>query len=126
MDQPDRDLERFVHGELAALMRPRAPRSLLPRVMAAARPWYAREWMTWPRHWQAASVVAFVSLVAGLVALPSALPDLGTFAAFGRIFWRLLLEPVVVYMFALGVSVCLMLAVTWALLTRVTMGGLSR
>jgi hypothetical protein len=126
MDQPDRDLERFVHGELAALMPPRAPRTLLPRVMAAARPWYAREWMTWPRHWQAASVVALVTLVAGAFALPIALPDLGTFAAFGRIFWRLLLEPVIAYVFALAMSACLMLAITWALLTRVTMGGVSR
>ena len=51
------DLETFVDGELRRLPLPRAPQTLLPRVLAAVeqwreRPWYARAWFTWPLAWQ--------------------------------------------------------------------------
>ena len=57
---PD-DLERLAHHELHRLPAPRAPRTLLPRVMAAVeawanRPWYTRAWFTWPLGWQVASL----------------------------------------------------------------------
>ena len=58
---PD-ELASLIDRELRDLPGPRAPRSLLPRVLEAVaearRPWYARAWRTWPRAWQAASVVA--------------------------------------------------------------------
>jgi hypothetical protein len=49
---------------------PRAPHTLLPRVMTAVqqwaqRPWYAREWFTWPLGWQIASVAALLALLVG-------------------------------------------------------------
>ena len=52
------DLERLVDRELKRLPQPRAPRSLLPRVMAAVaepRPlkWYSRPWLAWPWALQA-------------------------------------------------------------------------
>jgi hypothetical protein len=72
------DLERLVDRTLRQLPGPRAPHTLLPRVLAAvqawaARPWYAREWLTWPKGWQFASAATLAALVAGGVLLwPSA------------------------------------------------------
>ena len=64
------DLERRVDAHLRKLPRPGAPATLLPRVMAAvraaARPWYQRDWFSWPAAWQALSAMALVSLVIGL------------------------------------------------------------
>ena len=59
------DLERRVDAELRSLPMPRAPRTLLPRVLSAAqnwtlRPWYTREWFTWPLAWQAVAMCALV------------------------------------------------------------------
>jgi len=65
---PDAAIDRA----LRALPPPRAPRTLLPRVMAAvarerARPWYSRAWLAWPRRWQAASIAALAVPGAGAV-----------------------------------------------------------
>ncbi|MEO8481593.1 MAG: hypothetical protein ABI634_05235 [Acidobacteriota bacterium] len=61
------ELEHLIDRELRDLPAPRAPRSLLSRVMAAGaeaqRPWYARAWRTWPVGWQAASVVLCLALL---------------------------------------------------------------
>jgi hypothetical protein len=39
----------------------------------ARRPWYSREWLSWPAGWQAASVVALLAVVAAAaVFLPAA------------------------------------------------------
>src|SRR5688500_5834544 len=74
------DLERLVARELRALPAPRAPRTLLPRVLAAAdtsarRPWYSRAWMTWPAAWQAVSVLVLIAGISGAALL---LPSLRT------------------------------------------------
>jgi hypothetical protein len=71
------DPERFadvVGTRLRHLPMPSAPRTLLPRVMAAAerwarRPWYARAWFSWPLAWQAASIAVLCVLGAGAVML---------------------------------------------------------
>jgi hypothetical protein len=70
------DIEAVVHRALTKLPSPRAPRSLLPRVLAVVhqpvRPWYERAWMTWPRAWQLASLTALAGLAWALVlVLPS-------------------------------------------------------
>jgi hypothetical protein len=63
---------------LRRLPLPRAPHTLLPRVLAAAgawaaRPWYRRAWLTWPTAWQAASCALFALVLAGAAwALPMA------------------------------------------------------
>jgi hypothetical protein len=73
-DNPDALLDRA----LTALPVPRAPHTLLPRVLAAARswterPWYTRAWLMWPVAWQAASVAALALLLAlGAWMAPSA------------------------------------------------------
>jgi hypothetical protein len=72
------DLESLVERELRQLPLPRAPHTLLPRVLAAVqhwagRPWYARAWFTWPLAWQAVSIAALVLIVAaGAMLVPSA------------------------------------------------------
>jgi hypothetical protein len=77
------DLERRIDRALKAVSEPRAPQTLLPSIMAAARaaalrPWYARPWMTWPRQWQAASAAVALMLIAGAsLLIPVVLPQLG-------------------------------------------------
>jgi hypothetical protein len=128
------DLERLAHRELQKLPAPRAPHTLLPRVMAAveawaARPWYTRAWFTWPVGWQAASIAALVLIVTGAIVLgprvqaasagalatvrllAGGLSDSGTVettANSARILWRTLLEPLATY--ALVVVVLMFLA----------------
>jgi hypothetical protein len=70
------ELESLIDRQLRRLPEPRAPRSLLPRVMAAVaearRPWYARAWRTWPIGLQIASALAcFVAIAAMSLALPA-------------------------------------------------------
>jgi hypothetical protein len=57
------DLDNRLDEALRQLETPRAPRTLLPRVMAAVHtaarvPWYRREWRRWPVGWQVASAMA--------------------------------------------------------------------
>ena len=72
------NLETLVDRELKQLPLPHAPRTLLPRVMAAVgagslRPWYTRAWLTWPLGWQAASAAALILLlVSSALLMPSA------------------------------------------------------
>jgi hypothetical protein len=129
------DLETLVHRELQQLPLPRAPYTLLPRVMAAVqewtlRPWYARAWFTWPLQWQVASITALVAIVVAVAVL---LPGVQAVAVSGvsrlvaqplgdvagiaqqvqtttsaaEVLWRLLLQPLVGYAFAVVVLMCL-------------------
>jgi hypothetical protein len=128
------DLERLADRELRRLPAPRAPQTLLPRVMAAVeawagRPWYSRAWFTWPIGWQAVSVAAFALVVGGAVffaprveaAATNAIATVQvlaggvveaapveTTAHSARILWRTLLEPLATY--ALVVVVLMVLA----------------
>jgi hypothetical protein len=68
------ELERLIDRELGRLPAPRAPRTLLPRVMQAvqartAAPRPARGWSTWPSLWKLASAAALVVLVVGVIRL---------------------------------------------------------
>ena len=131
---PEDDLERLAHRELQRLPAPRAPHSLLPRVMAAVeqwanRPWYTRAWFTWPLGWQVVSAATLVLLVTGGVMLAPRAQAVGssaiaavqmfagsvsdatpveTTATSARILWRTLLEPLATY--ALVVVVLMFLA----------------
>src|SRR5687768_17867987 len=119
------DLEHLLDRELRKLPPPRAPRTLLPRVMAAVhqsihRPWYSRAWLTWPIGWQVASVcLLFGAVAGGALLLPTvqAAANAFTFVAdvrgnvadtardvevattAVRVLWRALLAPVVPYAF---------------------------
>jgi hypothetical protein len=147
------DLQQLMDRELKQLPTPRAPETLLPRVLAATvhrkpAPWCARAWVTWPRGWQVASVVAFVAIAVGLSlfmpAVQHAPADVASRVAASapgriagvagtvekaatlmRVFWRVLLEPVAFYLLVLAVSLSLACAAIWTALERVALGGAS-
>jgi hypothetical protein len=81
------ELERLMHRALRALPEPRAPRTLLPRVLAAvaaeaSRPWYGRAWASWPLHWQLVSAaVAIMVMAAATVVGPGMAAGMLEFAA---------------------------------------------
>ena len=65
------DLEQLVDTELKRLPAPRAPRTLLPRVLAAseaqqrhAKP--ARGWALWPRVWQFVGGAVMAAVLVGI------------------------------------------------------------
>jgi hypothetical protein len=78
---PPGDLEDVVDRALKRLPAPRAPRTLLPRVMAAVeaeraarspgsnRRAGAGPWLAWPLAWQMASLAAVVVLAVGIAQL---------------------------------------------------------
>jgi len=146
---PD-DLDRLVDRELRQLPTPRAPQTLLPRVLAAVehltrRPWYARAWFTWPLGWQVMSLIALATIVVGGAALvPAArvaasdatstlvsrvigevattVHRLDATMSVGRVLWRALLEPLAAYALALVVLMGLACAVFGTALNRVAFG----
>ncbi|HVJ27368.1 MAG TPA: hypothetical protein VM493_07475 [Vicinamibacterales bacterium] len=136
MDPADADLERLLDRELKKLPAPRAPQSLLPRVMAAssASPQTAPAtgWSTWSPGWQASSVAVLLLFVATVAWLFSAPPapvvettrTAGEIAAVMRVFWDVLLQPVATYIFVLGLSLALACAAAWAAL-ELALGGAS-
>jgi hypothetical protein len=144
------ELERFVSRHLRALPMPRAPLTLLPRVLAAARawserPWYAREWLTWPLIWQLGSVaLLLLTIGGGAVAVPTMqsimaeatssigsaiqldLPrltggvDVSTNAL--RVIWRALVQPFLPYAFVVVVLMCGACATVVFVLNRIVFG----
>lgn len=150
-------LERLVDRGLRQLPEPRAPHTLLPRVMAAvhawaARPWYSREWLTWPIGWQLASAAVLVTLVtAGVLLLPlartsaqeavtgvapatvanvidmtelvgSTAERAGTTTSAVWILWRVVLAPFVAYAAAVVMLMCLACAVFATALNHLAFG----
>lgn len=145
------DLERLVDAELKRLPAPRAPRTLLPRVLAAvdaqqqhAKP--ARGWAFWPRAWQFAGGVVMAAVLVGIWRLATLaepfiselLPavGLGRAAAFTRgaddaatvvrVLWEVLLQPVATYVSILAISLALACALFWTAVERLAPGGASQ
>ena len=121
---PFADLEQKVDRELRRLPLPRAPHTLLPRVLAAVeawvnRPWYTRAWFTWPVGWQVASVALLALVVAGVWMLPPAPPSVVVTTNAGRVLWRTMVEPFLVYAFGIVVIMCLACAAFGAALSYV-------
>ena len=144
------ELERFVDRHLRALRVPSAPSTLLPRVLSAARawsgrPWYTREWFTWPLAWQAGSLALLALIVAAAGVIGSALQPLTSHAiasllssmtidvpgiASGvqaaattlRVIWQVLVQPFLPYLFAVIVLMCLALATVVLALDRLVFG----
>ena len=129
------ELERLVDRELRRLPGPRAPRTLLPRVMAAvqAEAPAATGWFTWPLAWRASSLVLALVCAAGAAWLVIAPPPglsataqtAGQAVAVTRVLWDLLLQPAISYLFLLGVLLALACAAAWAAL-EVALGGASQ
>jgi hypothetical protein len=144
------ELETIVGRELRQLPAPRAPHTLLPRVLAAVhawrmRPWYERAWLTWPVGWQMASAAALILLVAGAGMLmpgarAAAVAAASTFAAplmggvadaaestavavnAAAVLWRALFEPFVPYAFGVVALMCLACAAFATALNHVAFG----
>jgi hypothetical protein len=121
MEPTDRDdiLDRALH----ALDAPRAPQTLLPRVMAAVAERdhvsHARPWMEWPRGWRIASFTAMAAVTIGVIwllpnleivmratagwlgqrdpALGGGIDSAASVVSVGRTLWQTLVEPVLWY-----------------------------
>lgn len=154
-DPEYRELEALVDRSLKALPAPKAPRTLLPRVMAAvaaseqARVRKAhRPWFTWPLAWQAALIAAVVVLAAAGFALasytssghglpaPAAAAPLLSWASsvvevadaavsVVSIVWQTYLRPIVGYLLAWVVLMSAACATFGLALGRVALGGAS-
>ena len=133
MDPVDQDerLDRALKG----LPAPRAPRSLLPRVLAATveRPApVATGWSTWPIALRVAASVVFLALVAlasMFVAAPparvsQAADTAGDVATVVRALWDVMIQPVATYLVVLGISLALACALAWAAF-EAALGGAS-
>jgi hypothetical protein len=145
------DLERLVDAELKRLPAPRAPRTLLPRVLAAvdaqqqhAKP--ARGWAFWPRAWQFAGGVVMAAVLVGIWRLATVagpfiselLPAVGLGRAAAltrgaddaatvvRVLWEVLLQPVATYVSILAISLALACALFWTAVERLAPGGASQ
>ena len=146
-----RALEEIVDRALRDLPAPRAPRTLLPRVMQAVRagvmPAPLVGWRTWPMSWQIATLAGLLLVGFGAVNLaqfgmdvvglyitsPPAdsptgrvLEELGGVASALRVMWRVVIQPLVVFA---GLVLAVMGAACAAFGTaigRVALGGASR
>src|SRR6185437_1074666 len=106
------DLERLAERELRLLRAPRAPETLLPRVLAAVdawsnRPWYSRTWFTWPIAWQAVSIALVGAVLYGLFRVPAPPASVVEATSASRVLWRTLVEPLLPYLVFLVVVMCL-------------------
>jgi hypothetical protein len=129
MDAADHTDDPLLDRELKGLPPPRAPQTLLPRVMAAVaereeRAPAATGWFTWPLSWRLASVALVACVGYGVWWLLSAPPagvsqaarTAGETATVARVIWDVLLQPIATYIFILGVSLALVSAAAWAAL----------
>lgn len=142
------DLEHLIDAELKRLSPPRAPRTLLPRVLAAAAAQHtkpARGWAVWPRAWQfAGGVVAAAVFVAIWKLAIFAQPFISDWMPGGgferattftrgagdavtvvRVLWDVLLQPVATYVSILTISLALACALLWTAVERLAPGGAS-
>jgi hypothetical protein len=131
------DLDDLLDRELKGLPPPRAPHTLLPRVLAAAaqhstvRP--ATGWFTWTWPRRAASIGAFAVLLVVAYLLgtepPATMTRIATAAAdvatVMRVFRDVLFQPIAMYFFALGLLFALTCAAAWAVM-EVALGGASQ
>ena len=142
----NKDPEALVDRQLRGLPPPRAPETLLPRVLAAVRcpvapaRWYGRPWVEWPLVCQAGSVALLAALApfvpfafewigAGMVSRAAGdaasgvavvTDDVNTLA---RVLWRVFLAPAVGYLGTLVAIMCVAGAAFCAALTRVLWEG---
>ena len=144
------DLEQLVDDELKRLPTPQAPRTLLPRVLAATaaqpHPQPARGWAVWPRGWQFAGGTVTAVLLIGIwkllafsrPLLDQLFPGAGSAGASSftrnaddaatvvRVLWDVVLQPVATYVAVLAISFALACALLWSAVERLAPGGASQ
>jgi hypothetical protein len=129
-------LEQRVGERLRRLPDVRAPRRLLPRVIAAtaaarALPWYSRPWLTWPVALQAISMVIVAAIATAAWSFWSAASASGTLqqareaTSAVRVLWDVLIGPIAMLVLALAVIVSLACAAAWTAVRHVALGGAS-
>lgn len=124
------ELESLVAREVAKLPRPRAPRSLVPRVLAAVRhrrgePWHRRGWRAWPATLKFATAVLCVGF--GWLA-PYAWDSMELALSHEVVvtagaMWRLLVQPAAAYLAALGAALVVASAMCLAALAFILREG---
>ena len=131
------DVDDLLDRELEGLPPPRAPHTLLPRVLAAATRHtpvpQATGWFTWTWPRRVASMAAFAVILAVAYLLGTEPPATVARAAAAaadvatvmRVFRDVLFQPLAVYFFALGVLFTLTCAAAWAVM-EVALGGASQ
>ena len=97
-------LESLVSRKLANLPAPRAPATLLPRILDEVQgmrraPTYRRPWTAWPRTWQAASLAALAAIawLASSAPVREASGEAAALIGAVRVLWAVFLEPNAVY-----------------------------
>lgn len=144
-----RDLEHLVDAELKRLPARRAPRTLLPRVLAATAAQEHRQpakgWSVWPRAWQLAAAGIAAVVLAGVWRLmsfagPYLAPLLSNsgfdrtasvtrraddIAVIVRVLWEMLIQPAATYVSILAISLALACALLWSAVERLAPGGAS-
>ncbi len=140
-----RESEQLVQRRLRELPPPRAPETLLPRVMAAARlpartRWYRCPWVEWPLVCQAGSVALLAALApfvpfafewvgAGVLARTAGDAAAGVavvtddVTTLSRVLWRVFLQPTIGYLGTFVAVMCVTGAAFCAALTRVLWEG---
>ena len=146
----DDELDRALDRSLARLPGPRAPRTLVPRVMAAVAQsdarWYARPWLSWHPGLQTVSLLAVLGAIS-LVWMAWARPDavFAQLSAFGppeaaawasaiasrvnqitavvSLLWDVVLGPIAIFVLAVAVFVAVACAAAWTAVSRVALGG---
>lgn len=148
------DLQQLLDRELKRLPAPRAPRTLLPRVLAAtvqgvpSRP--QSGWLVWPRSWQIASAALLLALAAGgwmlwpiLMTVDFGARPMGNTgntpsriatvvrsadegAAIVRVLWQVVLQPIATWVSVLAIALTLACGVLWTALERFALGGASQ
>lgn len=140
------DLERRLDRALRNLPTPRAPGSLVTRVLAAVEPAAtpvrrSRGWRAWPRRWQVSALVALCIIAGAIVWLPwlttlvsaanggaiaasvSARADQLTLAATAlRLVWDVTVQPFMPYVVGLAVLMGAAFAILGITLTYVASG----
>lgn len=104
-------LESLVNKKLASLPVPRAPATLLPRILDEVQrmqrgPTFQRPWSARPRAWQAASLGALAALawLASSAPVREASAEAAALVGAVGVLWEVFLEPNAVY-FASAVGV---------------------
>jgi hypothetical protein len=128
--------DRLLHRTLSALPQPKAPATLIPRVMAAVAAREARRevrtststWLDWPLVWQALSIAALAVLALGVSwAAPGAHAFVAesTAVRIAAIVWSTYLQPVTGYVVVWMVMMSAACALVAGTLGRVALGGAS-